>query len=187
MFRLSHFRAAAGFAAAILFPLGAEASTDGKEHRLVTYLAWYGLGVVMVAAAIVLTVVIERRKADSGTVAEVAPATGDSHGEWWRKLRKWNAEYHDCLIEAGYTHPDVGRPDPRNLRRKLSAARQCWYINSRGAELYELLHEGRHQGWFDRPFESVLRSRDNYDELWAIAHLVDDVWRAAEQAEKGQT
>ncbi len=43
--------------------IGIEASVDGESHRLMTYLVWYGVSAVLIAIVILLTTLIERRKA----------------------------------------------------------------------------------------------------------------------------
>jgi hypothetical protein len=50
------------FAVPFLLGLGINVSTDGKHHRLLTYLLWYGLSAALIVAIVMMTMAIDQRK-----------------------------------------------------------------------------------------------------------------------------
>jgi hypothetical protein len=62
LLKLSNLRAASVFAVPFLLGLGINDSTDGKHHRLLTYLLWYGLSAVLIVAIVGTTMAIDRGK-----------------------------------------------------------------------------------------------------------------------------
>jgi hypothetical protein len=84
IFRLEHWRNAAGFAAAAMLGGGISASTADHSHETVTYWFWYGCAGAFILTTIILTGVIERRRmkaAHAVVVTTGPPVTAPGPGE----------------------------------------------------------------------------------------------------------